>query len=319
MAMAQSPSLSEDPSAGRSSTNRRKPAGARSGPSGSAKPAGLEILFSIVLDSRVPADQRRSAALEATRHLLPKKPSVKRWWVNAPIDEYGFAITPEIASEYRDTGFGLRNTCSRSDDPRIRDKIKKLKARLTAIQLRLQCPCPSDHGKKQRSEDSDRVIYFLERRETNAALSAEESAEEAHRRARLESFYEGPEYAARQRLYALKEKERIARARRLRLTRRQRTELRFLRLLYPQEPSDYNPYLDESYNCPLRDASFAQNDMLYPPDSKLRPPKDDEIEEEFVEIPPYCYPPHARLPPPNETDILYVDEAVFRWSNKLLS
>ena len=48
------------------------------------------------------ADQRRKAALEATNYLLPKKPGMERWWINAPVDEYGFVISPEIATEYPD-------------------------------------------------------------------------------------------------------------------------------------------------------------------------------------------------------------------------
>jgi len=177
----------------------------------------------------------------------------------------------------------------RSDDPRIRDKIKNLKARLTAIQLRLQCPCPSDYGKKQRSEDSDRLFIFW-----NSARPTQLSARKKARRRRIAErdlrVSTKDRSAARQRLYALKEKERIARARRLRLTRRERTELRFLRLLYPQSPHR-DPSSDELHpllngpHYPLRDEPCAQDDKWYRPNSKLRPPKDDEIEEEFVEIP----------------------------------
>jgi hypothetical protein len=119
-------------------------------------------------------------------------------------------------------------------------------------------------------------------------------------------------------LYKLEEEARSAKARRLRLTRKERTDLRFLRVLYSRHIEPYDPDKDPSYH-PLRDAPVAEDGNLYRRDSKLRPPKDGEIEEEFVDIPRYCYPPHARLPPHDEADILYVDAAGFRWSNKLLA
>jgi hypothetical protein len=156
----------------------------------------------------------------------------------------------------------------------------------------------------------------LEQR-ADRTLSAEENAEEAHRRARLDSFDEGPESAAQKSLAVLNDKERIARSRRLRLTPKDSTELRFLRMLYSKTPdrkgnSDELRFLDEMY-FPLRDEPLADDGNLYPPNSRLR-----EIEEEFVAVPKYCYPPHARMPPLKEEDVLYVDSKGFRWSNKLL-
>ena len=59
IAISRNISGSESPRAGRSPTNRRKSPAPRPGPSGTAKPAGLEILFSILLDPKMPADQRR--------------------------------------------------------------------------------------------------------------------------------------------------------------------------------------------------------------------------------------------------------------------
>jgi hypothetical protein len=286
--------------------------------SNTAKRASLKMFFSIALNTTVAAEERREAALEATNYLLPKKSGMERWWINAPVDEYGFVITPEIATDYRDIKFELQHLArSESNSPGTRKKIEKLRARMKVILHRLQCPCPSRYGKDQMRADSNRLLYFLQQRQ-DRTLGPEENAEEAHRRARLDSFDEGPERAAQQSLYALNDKERIARNLGPRLTRRERIELRFLRMLYSQETGNYNPYLDETCYCPLRDEPLAQDDNLYPPNSKLRPPKDDEIEEEFVEIAKYCSPPHARVPPQNEADILYVDDSDFRWSNKLL-
>jgi hypothetical protein len=132
-----------------------------------------EIELNIIQDMAAPADQRRKAAAQIAQHILPKKAGPKRWWVNAPKDEYGFAITPEIAAEYRDAKFELRRLSdSGSNGPRTTNKIEKLRARINAILHRLQCPCPTKYGKGQRAKDTDRVEYFLYKREANESLSA---------------------------------------------------------------------------------------------------------------------------------------------------
>src|SRR5579862_4054616 len=77
-------------------------------PSRPARSATLDALFGIAQDMTVPPEQRRKAASQAAQHLLPKQPGIKRWWVNAPADRYGFAITPPIAAEYRDGKNELR-------------------------------------------------------------------------------------------------------------------------------------------------------------------------------------------------------------------
>ena len=281
------------------------------------EPGESENVFGIVLDTTVAADQRRKAALEATNYLLPKKPGMERWWINAPVDEYGFVITPEIAAEYRDAKLELRYLPpSKSLDGGSRRRIEKLRARIKTILHRLQCPCPSLYGKDRLSADSTRLIYFLLQRENRTSLSAEENAEEAHLRARVDSYEHGPERAAQRSLYALNDKERIARQSGPRLTRKERIDLRFLRVLYSRLPPPRDPCSDElslhDYQ-PLRDEPLAEDGNLYPADSKLR-----EIEEDFVAIPKYCYPPHARMPPLKDDDVIYVDSKGFRWSNKLL-
>ena len=173
MAIARSAS---QPRAASASTNKqRKDKSAGVEFSNPAKQASLKILFGIVLDTTVAADQRRKAALEATNYLLPKKPGMERWWINAPVDEYGFVITPEIAAEYRDAKLELRRLSrTGANNSRTRNKIEKLRARMNAILHRLQCPCPSLYGIDQRSDDRDRLIYFSGRRDEKMNLSEEE-------------------------------------------------------------------------------------------------------------------------------------------------
>ena len=145
----------------------------------------------------------------------------------------------------------------------------------------------------QRQQDKDRVIYFLRQREAKNTLTEKEEAEEAHRSARVDSFDQGPESAARQRLSILRDKARIFKnASGPRLTWKERVDLRFLRLLYPQHsPYPFNPD-DDLFHQPLRDEPVAADGNLYPQNSKLRPvPPDlkDEDFEEFVEVPRYVY------------------------------
>ncbi len=133
-------------SAVRSSARKRRKAqstGPRPEPPGNRSLATLDGLLSIAQDTTVATDQRRKAASEAAQHFLPKKPGIRRWWVSAPADEYGFAITPQIAAEYRDIKFELRRSA-------YSGKAAKLRARMQAILHRLQCPCPSRYGMDHR-------------------------------------------------------------------------------------------------------------------------------------------------------------------------
>jgi hypothetical protein len=299
-----------------SADKRRKAKSADPWPerSGTAKSMTLDILFGLAQDATAHPDQRRKAACQVAQHFLPKKPGTKRWWQNAPADEYGFAVTPQIAAEYRDTKMELRRLArSAANSPAITRKAAKMQERLKAILRRLECPCPSVYGKDQLAEDFDRLLSFLHQRDGKIALSEKDSAEEARRRARCDSFLEGPESAARQRLSLLTDKERRFRNRRgARLTWKERTDLRFLRLLYPQQSTQYNPDYELHYQ-PLRDAPLASNGNLYPPDSKLAPLKEGEIEE-FVDVPPYIY-GHPAYPghrwywePPAQTDFVHTGQ-----------
>ena len=139
---------------------KAKSTGRRPEPPGNRRLATLDGLLSIAQDTTVPTDQRRKAALAAAQHFLPKKPGIKRWWVKAPADEYGFAVTPQIAAEYRDIKFELRRwTNSGSNSPAISRKAEKLRARMQAILHRLQCPSPSLYGMDQRQQD--KIALFI--------------------------------------------------------------------------------------------------------------------------------------------------------------
>ena len=263
-------------SAVRSSAGKRRKAessGRRPEPPSNPRLATLDGLLSIAQDTTVATDQRRKAASAAAQHFLPKKPGIRIWWVNAPADEYGFAITPQIAAEYRDSKLELHHLAnSGSNSPALSRKVEKLRARTQAILHRLQCPCPSRYGMDQRVADGNRLAYFLRKREAKNPLTEKQEAEEAHRSARVDSLDQGPESAARQRLSILRDKARIFKnASGPRLTRKERVDLRLLRLLYPQHsPYRFNPDAD-LFHYPLRDQPVAADGNLYPQNSKLRP------------------------------------------------
>jgi hypothetical protein len=303
-----------------SNNQRRKDKSADREPSNTAKRDGLKMFFGIVLDESVAPNERRNAALEATQFLLPKKSGAERWWIYGLGDEYDFIITPKVAGEYRDIKFELRALRrSQSTSISTRKKVEKLHARLNTIRHRMQCPCPSLYGEDQMSADRKRLIYFLEQRD-NTTLNPEESADEAHCRARLDSVDEGPEGMSKGRLYVLKDKERIARNGGPRLTPKECTDLRFLRVLYSYPSPHYDPCSDEllcpDYH-PFRNEPLAEDGNLYPPDPRLRP-LDDAGFTELAHLLRHCYPPHARMPPLKYDDVLYVDSKGFRWSTKLV-
>ncbi len=259
-------------------------------PPGDRRLATLDGLLSIAQDTTVATDQRRQAASEAAQHFLPKKPGIRRWWLNAPADEYGFAITPQIAVEYRDSKFELQHLAnSGSNSPALSRKRQKLRARMQAIRHRLQCPCASLYQMTHRVADDNRLAYFLRKREAKITLTEEHEEEEAHRIARADSFVHGPESVARKRLAILRDKARIFKnASGSRLTRKERADLRLLRLLYPpHSPHRYNPD-DDTFYQPLRDEPVAADGNLYPPNSKLRPELPNE-EDLFVDVPRDVY------------------------------
>jgi hypothetical protein len=255
----------------------------------------LDVLFSIVQDATTAPAQRRKAAAEAALHFLPKNPA--RGWPGAVADEFGFVISPKMATEYRDSILQLQTLSDGggSTIPAMQKKADKLRARIKMIQQRLECPCPSLYGiKKQWLYDRQRVRDLAQKRQAKIVLSDEENAEQAHLMARSDSLHAGPEEAAKKRLDDLKQRARAFKGRYgPRLTRRERVELRLLRLLYsPSESSNAYKPDDEPHYHPLRDAPFAANGNLYPPNSRLRPAPDSPEDADFielVEVPRYEY------------------------------
>jgi hypothetical protein len=157
----------------------------------------------------------------------------------------------------------------------------------------LESPSPDRYSITQWLNDKKWLLELAEKRASKVVLTEEDDAEEAHRMARADSFGAGPEVAAKERLYELKDKERIFRSRGDRLTRKELTDLRLLRLLYSPAKSSlsFGPDDDLGYH-PFRDAPVAEDGNLYPPKSRLRPapgsPSDEEIDE-FVSLPRHIY------------------------------
>ena len=202
-----------------------------------------------------------------------------------------------MATEYRDSILQLQTLSDGggSTIPAMQKKADKLRARIKMIQQRLECPCPSLYGiKKQWLYDRQRVRDLAQKRQAKIVLSDEENAGQAHLMARSDSLHAGPEEAAKKRLDDLKQRARAFKGRYgPRLTRRERVELRLLRLLYsPSESSNAYKPDDEPHYHPLRDAPFAANGNLYPPNSRLRPAPDSPEDADFielVEVPRYEY------------------------------
>ena len=279
------------------------------------KAAGLKALFTITQEATASSADRRKAAAEAAKYFLPKIGSNRRWGFNAIPDNYGFAIDPDIAKEYRDAKMQLRSLVNSRGHavPAIAQAIHKLRAGMDTIQRRLQCPGPEIYGIKQLAKDLDRLDYFRSKHDSDIALTEAEDAEEAHTRARFDSFTRGPEATARQHLKDLKDKERYFNKVRLfkegprrPLSRQERNNLRLLRMLYtPSKPRrEPEEKLDDPSYHPFRDEPVAEDGNLYPPDSKLRPaPKtlDDDDFTEFGDIAPVFYgdPSDPRSTDPN--------------------
>ena len=170
------------------------------------------------------------------------KPGMERWWINAPVDEYGFVYHPRnrrriSGRQTRVTIFAaLQNHLTAGGER----EVEKLRARIKTQ----SCTDCSAHALRYmgriKTETTDvpktYLFFCFSSRENRTSLSAEENAEEAHLRARVDSYEHGPERAAQRSLYALNDKERIARQSGPRLTRKERIDLRFLRVLYSRLP-----------------------------------------------------------------------------------
>jgi hypothetical protein len=149
-------------------------------------PQALDTLFDVVQDAGADPKVRRKAALKIAQFLLPKtgkKPKI------IP-DEYGFLISPALASAYREIRRELVHLVNGRTRkiPAIAEEIKKLEARAAAIKRRFQAPCPTKYGPKEAAKDLDRLTEFAEFRGDGIALTEVHKAEEAHLWARRDVF-----------------------------------------------------------------------------------------------------------------------------------
>ncbi len=136
-------------------------------------PRALDALLGIVQDATACPKARRKAALKIAEFLLPKAGKKAKL---IP-DEYGFSISPSLATAYRDNELELRALVNEPTRiiPAIAEKIKKLEARSKAIRRRLQVPCPTKYGRDDVIKDYVRLmrIYSAPRQQRRSYGSAE--------------------------------------------------------------------------------------------------------------------------------------------------
>ena len=119
----------------------------------------------------------------------------------------------------------------------VAKRASELQTRISAIQKTLQCPCPSKYGLEEFKRDNLRLESFGSRQASKKILTLDEQSEQAHRMARLASFTNGPEVAARRRQAELREKKRGAdKGYGEPLTRAEEVTFRYLAVLYPPPP-----------------------------------------------------------------------------------
>jgi len=257
----------------------------------------LDLLLRMAQDATAPPAERRKAASEAARFLLPKKPWSKKSRRKYPPDECGFSVDPNLARELRDAKLqlgSLRISSKKLTPYAVARKASKLQAQIKEIQESLQCPCPSKYrltysvaGAEVPGEivrDGERLAILWKRHAEKKTFTAEEDLEEAIPMARYESFLVSPERAAGKRVTKLRQKKRAANNGGPPLTRVEEVNLRFLGLLYPPPRST----IDE-------ERILAEHPFLDLPAEVERPP-DLEDFEEFVHVPPFVrgnpnYPP----------------------------
>jgi hypothetical protein len=258
-------------------------------PTGDWNPKALEALVGVIQDASANPKARRRAAQKIAEFLLPKvgkKPKI------IP-DEYGFWISPNLASAYRDLQLELQALVNEPTRkiPAIAEQIKKLEARSAAILRRLEAACPTKYGDKEAANDLGRLIELRALCGNGIALTEVQQAEEAHLWTRYAVFRASPESMARRRRQALEEADRRFRMSRLagnfrapRLSRNERHELKLLRRFYPAEPKQSrSPFEDDGFETgrdhpfahelPAPDGNFyPRHSTLYPRQSKIPPP-----------------------------------------------
>jgi hypothetical protein len=297
LAIAQKPRSA----AARSNKPRAKTTNAKSAATSSQKQAAVELdsLFRLARNASITEEERRKAAARMARVLLPATPTGDPSWSRAVADEYGFVISPKIASEYRDAKLLLQKLedSHGSIRPGNVRQADKARARLAAIRRSLEPPPHSKYGryrsyKHRRSDqpvgqdqfqqDQRRLFELAHKRRSEIGLTEEEIAEEAHRMARVDTLIYGAEGEARERLANLERQARVAAGNRQRLEPKAMKDLRLLRLLYWM-PATFAQDPEQAPDYPLRDAKPANDGNLYPYNSKLRPPP-LWIDEDGVEI-----------------------------------
>jgi hypothetical protein len=242
--------------------------------SGEVHRARLELLWSIARDPTAAERTRRKAAYQATEILLPKVPSRSRWPQPFLPDQFGFAIPPDIAREYRDARRILRLAQLTAGEK------KKLANRMALIRARYS-PCPSLYCQEQIERDADWLGEIALKRSDGIALTPREDGEEAHRRTRFDCFLHGPEAAARRRCGELSERARTLRLQSQDLSLREQAELRLLQLLHPK-PLPHTQPPDEFKYHPFKTQVPDENGMFFPP-LRLQ----------------WIYPEPPKLPPPD--------------------
>ena len=271
---------------------------AKSAATSSQKQAAVELdwLLRLARNVNLAEEERRKAAARMARVLLPATPTGDPSWSRAVADEYGFVISPKIASEYRDAKMLLQkfedsNGSIRPGSARQADKIR---ARLAAIRRSLEPPPHSKYGMYRRhrfdqpvgldqfQQDLRRLFELEHKRQSKIGLTEEEVAEEAHRIARIDTLIYGGEGEASRRLADLERQARFAARNRQHLQPGTTKDLQLLRVLYGMPPT-FAEDPERTPDYPLRDAKPANDGNLYPYNSKIRPPP-LWIDEDGVEI-----------------------------------
>jgi len=319
--------------AARSNRPRGKTTNPKSAARLSRKQAAVELdaLFRLARNMSLAEEERRKAAMLIARLLLPTTPTGDPSWSRAVADEYGFVISPKIASEYRDAKLLLQKLeeCNGAITPGNVQQADKARARLAAIRRSLEPPPHAKYGMyrchrfdqpaglDQFQQDQRRLLELEDKRQSKIGLTGEEVGEEAHRIARIDTLIYGPEGEARRRLAKLEEQAKSAARNRRRLQPRARKDLRLLRVLYGMPPTvAADP--EQEPDHPLRDAKPANDGNLYPYNSKLRPPP-LWIDEDGVQIAnqpkifyshPHYWPYTAQRPPPFATSAVVPEDLI---------
>jgi hypothetical protein len=164
--------------------------------------AELDWLFRLARNVSLTEEERRKAAVRMARILLPATPTGDPSWSRAVADEYGFVISPKIASEYRDAKLLLQKLedSHGSITPENVRQADKARARLAAIRRSLEPPPHSRYGwyrchrsdqpigQDQFQQDRRRLFELADKRRSKIGLTEEEVAEEVHCMARIDTL-----------------------------------------------------------------------------------------------------------------------------------